>query len=100
MEAWGFSYAFCLPWQTESDTEAGPIGSRWSQQLLLIGRRGKPVLAAMLPEELQRFRREGFSDESLAELIEHLSPGPYLDLTSNAASLNASWTTISGGRMG
>lgn len=100
MEAWGFSYASCLPWHTDSAGDTGPEGTRWSQQLLLIGRRGKPVLTELSPEELQRFRNAGCSDESLAELIEHLSPGPYLDLTSNAASLNDSWTTISGGRAG
>ncbi|MCA9063321.1 MAG: hypothetical protein KDA96_09690 [Planctomycetaceae bacterium] len=100
MEAWGFSYASCLPWQVGSSTETGPAGTCWSQQLLLIGRRGKPVLAELSPAELQRFCRAGLSDELMMKLIEQLSPGPYLDLTSNAASLNDNWTTISGGRVG
>ncbi|GAB5441335.1 MAG: hypothetical protein Fues2KO_16840 [Fuerstiella sp.] len=100
VEAWGFTYAFCLPWRAESNPESGGVDAPWSQQLLLVGSRGTPELAALSSSEYHRLTSEGFNHEALVELIQHLSPGPYLDLTSNAAPINGEWTTISGGRVG
>ncbi|APZ96362.1 hypothetical protein [Fuerstiella marisgermanici] len=100
VEAWGFTYAFCLPWSAELNPESAGVEVPWSQQLLLVGSRGTPALTPLSSSEYQRLASEGFSHEALVELIQHLSSGPYLDLTSNAEPVNEEWTTISGGRVG
>lgn len=99
VDAWGFEYSFCLPWRAEA-SELAPVESPWASELLLIGRRGTPVLAELIPTEWERLTSKGFNNDSLLDLIERLSHGPYLDLTSNAAPVNEHWTTISGGRVG
>ncbi len=100
VDAWGFTYAFCLPFRTELTPEPGATDAPWSQQLLLVGSRGTPELAALSSSEYHRLTSECFCHEALVELIQHLSSGPYLDPTSNAAPINGEWTTISGGRVG
>lgn len=88
MDAWGFRYATCI---TRS-LLLPSTRNHWQPcpKLLVLGFRGPRDTCAPLPEF-------PVGKEPLAavhDLIQKISPGPYLDMTSNGTPVNAQWTTI------
>ena len=95
VEAWTFQYAFCIPWP--SLVASSMIDLKNDQDLLLAGSRGKLEFHDLSTEFWSEIMDSSNMADALAELIQHLSPGPYLDLTTSGDPLNASWTTVAGG---
>lgn len=92
IRAWGFEYKSCLVWVKP---QLG-MGNYWriSHEFLLFAIRGKPefrrndiqswVLAPRAKHSAKPFR--------FRELIEEVSPGPYLELYGRVEQPNSDWT--------
>jgi len=95
LKTWGFEYAFCVSCQAIEVADA--VNLKNTHKLLLVGCCGDLEFPDLSKETWLQVQQHGFSAEALATLIQHLSPGPYVDLTSNVEPLNADWTTVAGG---
>lgn len=80
IEAWGFEYKSCFAWVK---TQMG-IGNYWrvSHEFLMLGVKGScPFHEKNHKSWLELPRgRHSVKPEELAEIIERVSPGPYLEL--------------------
>jgi N6-adenosine-specific RNA methylase IME4 len=85
IEAWGFAYKSCLVW---TKPQLG-LGNYWrvSHEFLLLGVRGELAFARRSQRswvETDRLRHSQ-KPELFRELVQQVSPGPYLELFGRAA---------------
>jgi len=92
MAVWTFEYVFCVPWPAFDDSET--ISLQESHDLLLVGRRGKLPFGSLSLSAWLQFTEQGRSQQALVDLIQQVSPGLYLDVTSNNVPVNPDWTTV------
>ena len=92
IRAWGFEYKSCLVWTKPTIG----LGNYWrvSHEFLLLGVRGKLRFARRdLPSWVvaprERHSRKPFC---FRQLIEQVSPGPYLELFGREEQPNTNWT--------
>lgn len=92
IRAWGFDYKSCLVW---AKPQIG-LGNYWrvSHEFLLLGVRGRlrfgrNDVASWVVAPRTRHSRKPFR---FRELIEQVSPGPYLELYGREEQPNTSWT--------
>ena len=80
MEAWGYEYRSCFVWVKP---QLG-MGNYWrvSHEFLLFGKRGDAKFRSHSEKSWRELSRRGHSakPEEVAELVERVSPGPYLEL--------------------
>lgn len=88
MDAWGFRYASCTI--GSSHQSSGSVRWQPCPDLLLFGFRDPQGTDTPVPE----FPASEELLASVHDLIQRISPGPYLDLTSNAIPVNDAWTTF------
>jgi N6-adenosine-specific RNA methylase IME4 len=89
MAAWGFAYRQALVWHKTDANLPGSIAPN-SAEFLLVAVRGKPERLATMPSAvLSSTRRGGHSSKpaAMADYIEQVSPGPYLELFARAPRL-------------
>ena len=92
MRAWGFEYKSCLVW---AKPQIG-LGNYWrvSHEFLMLGVRGRlrfgrNDVASWVVAPRTRHSRKPFR---FRELIEQVSPGPYLELYGREEQPNTEWT--------
>ncbi len=94
MEAWGFTYKSCFVWVKP---QLG-MGNYWrvSHEFLLFGIRGKlPFRDHAQPSWLQaRRRKHSVKPYRVRELVERVSPGPYLELFGREEIPYSEWTVF------
>ncbi len=94
MAAWGFVYRSCL---VCLNREMGN-GSYWqeSHQFLLFGMRGRlPFKDRNQPSWIEcDWPKDGGQPPSIHQLIETVSPGPYLELFGSGKVFDQNWTNI------
>ena len=91
LRAWGFRYKSCLIW---INPQLG-MGNYWRvSQYLLLGVRGGLSSSDRSCRSWLMTRRTGHSRKPFAfrELIERVSPGPYLELYGREEQPNSDWT--------
>ncbi len=92
MRAWGFEYKSCLVWVKPTIG----MGSYWrlSHEFLLFGIRGHlPFGRNDIPSwQLAQRTRHSKKPFRFRELIEQVSPGPYLELYGREEQPNSGWT--------
>jgi N6-adenosine-specific RNA methylase IME4 len=92
MHAWGFQYKSCLIW---IKPQLG-MGNYWrvSHEYLLLGIRGSlPFRDHACPSWLPARRTIHSRKPSVfREMVEQVSPGPYLELYGREEQLSANWT--------
>lgn len=96
VEAWGFEYRQIITWRKSGDgggslpAAVAPIHS----EHLLACRRGRPRRTGVLPSSVidaPRGRQHSAKPETFLDLVESVSPGPYLEMFSRRARLG--WDT-------
>jgi N6-adenosine-specific RNA methylase IME4 len=94
IEAWGFTYKSCLIW---IKPQMG-MGNYWrvSHEFLLLGVRGKlPFLdKAQRSWLLARRRKHSVKPYEVREVVEQVSPGPYLELFGRQEIPFSDWTVF------
>jgi N6-adenosine-specific RNA methylase IME4 len=94
IEAWGFTYKSCLIWVKP---QMG-MGNYWrvSHEFLLLGVRGKlPFLdKAQRSWLLARRRKHSVKPYEVREVVEQVSPGPYLELFGRQEIPFSDWTVF------
>jgi N6-adenosine-specific RNA methylase IME4 len=94
IEAWGFSYRSCFVWVKP---QLG-LGNYWrvSQEFLLFASKGSlPFLDNSQRSWLiTRRRRHSEKPFAVREIIEKVSPGPYLELFGRREYPNSDWTVF------
>ena len=94
MAAWGFVYRSCL---VCLNREMGN-GSYWqaSHEFLLFGTRGRlPFKDRNQPSWIEcDWPEDGSKPPSIRQLIETVSPGPYLELFGSSKIFDPNWTSI------
>jgi N6-adenosine-specific RNA methylase IME4 len=94
MEAWSFSYKACFIW---AKPQIG-LGNYWriSHELLLLGVRGKLAFQDHSQRSWLEADRTKHSEkpEQVRELIEKISPSPYLELHGRKPPANSGWTVF------
>jgi N6-adenosine-specific RNA methylase IME4 len=94
LEAWGFAYKSCFVWVKP---QMG-MGNYWrvSHEFLLLGVRGRLPFLDNTKRSWLANRRRRHSEKPFAvrELIEKVSPGPYLELFGRAEIPNSQWTVF------
>jgi len=92
IEAWGFTYKSCFLWVKP---HIG-IGNYWrvSHEFLLLGVRGKLTFQDKGVRSWIEHKRTEHSRKPLAvrELVERVSPGPYLEMYGRQTPPNENWT--------
>lgn len=92
MAAWGFRYAQTIVWDKP---DVNPLGGSLAPnaEFLLVGRRGAPARLGKFPGPVVRINRQAHSakPEAFLDLIESVSPGPYLELFARRQRLG--WDT-------
>ena len=92
IRAWGFEYKSCLVW---AKPKIG-MGNYWrvSHEFLLLGVRGRLRFRSQRHSELGRSPANQHSRKPFRfrELIEQVSPGPYLELYGREEQPNTGWT--------
>lgn len=92
LDAWGFAFKSCLVWIKH---ELG-MGNYWrvSHEFLLLGVRGRLTFQdRTLPSWVQAHRTIHSRKPGLVrELVERVSPGPYLELYGREELPNSAWT--------
>ena len=92
IKRWGFQYKSCLVWVKP---QLG-MGNYWrvSHEFLLLGVRGNLPFADRRCRSWQQARRTLHSRKPFLfrELIERVSPGPYLELYGREEQPNCGWT--------
>ena len=92
LEAWGFTYKSCFLWVKP---QIG-IGNYWrvSHEFLLLGVRGKLSFQDKGVRSWIEHKRTEHSRKPLAirELVERVSPGPYLEMYGRQTPPNENWT--------
>jgi N6-adenosine-specific RNA methylase IME4 len=93
MKAWGFTYHSCLVC-LKPTMGNGPYW-RESHEFLLLGVRGKLLFAdGNQPSWIEcEWPEDGSKPESIRQLVEMVSPGPYLDIFGDSKQPNAAWVT-------
>lgn len=83
MAAWGFTYRQTLVWQK---SEGGPFPASVAvptAEFLIVGTRGKPERLGTLPSAVLKIaapRVHSTKPEAWLDHVEHISPGPYLEM--------------------
>lgn len=94
LRAWGFSYKSCFVW---IKPQIG-MGNYWrvSHEFLLLGVRGRLPFADSTQRSwlLTRRRRHSQKPYAVRELIEKVSPGPYLELFGREEIPRSQWTVF------
>lgn len=94
IDAWGFSYKSCFVW---IKPQIG-MGNYWrvSHEFLLLGVRGRLPFADNTQRSWLQSRRRQHSRKPYAvrELIEKVSPGPYLELFGREELPGTAWTVF------
>lgn len=92
IEAWGFKYKSCFVWVKP---QLG-MGNYWrvSHEFLLLGIRGRMPFNDNMQRSWLLNRRTRHSQKPFAirEIIEKVSPGPYLELFGRQEIPNSQWT--------
>lgn len=91
VEAWGFKYRQTLTWK-KLDGLSGSVAP--NSEFLLVGARGAPGVLARLPNaviERSQTKEHSRKPEVFLDLIEQVSPGPYLELFARRQRLG--WDT-------
>ena len=92
IRAWGFEYKSCLVWTKPTIG----MGNYWrtSHEFVLLGIRGRLPFRRNDVRSWILARRERHSRKPFRfrELIEQVSPGPYLELYGREEQPNTSWT--------
>lgn len=92
IEAWGFRFKSCLIW---IKPQMG-MGNYWrvSHELLLLGVQGRLPFADRTCRSwiLQRRTRHSRKPFAVRELIERVSPGPYLEMYGREEQPQTDWT--------
>jgi N6-adenosine-specific RNA methylase IME4 len=91
IRAWGFTYRSCL---VCLDTAIrGTLYWRDAQQFLLFANRGDlPFVGDAQPGWLEcDWPQDGHKPDAICDLIEQVSPGPYLNVYGNAIRANSAW---------
>ena len=94
MKAWGFAYKSCLIWVKP---QLG-MGNYWrvSHEFLLLGVRGRLPFRdkSQRSWHISRRRRHSSKPYAIRELVERVSPGPYLELFGRAEIPHSQWTVF------
>ncbi len=94
IEAWGFTYKSCFVW---IKPQLG-MGNYWrvSHEFLLLGVRGRLPFADNMQRSwlLSRRRQHSRKPYAVRELIEKVSPGPYLELFGREELPASDWTVF------
>lgn len=94
IRAWGFAYKSCFVW---IKPQLG-MGNYWrvSHEFLLLGVRGRMPFLDNTQRSwiLNRRRRHSQKPYAVRELIERVSPGPYLELFGREEIPNSQWTVF------
>lgn len=94
LRAWGFTYKSCFVWLKP---QIG-MGNYWrvSHEFLLFGVRGRMPFLDNTQRSwlLSRRRRHSQKPNAVRELIEKVSPGPYLELFGREEIPNSQWTVF------
>jgi len=92
MEAWGFTYRQTIVWHKTKSTPQGHIAPNRAEYLL-VGRIGHPATRTRLTDCVVTAspRAHSRKPECFADLIEQVSPGPYLELFARRQRLG--WDT-------
>ncbi len=94
MRAWGFTYKSCLIWLKP---QIG-MGNYWrvSHEFLLLGVRGTLPFRDNTCRSwlVERRRRHSQKPYAVRELVERVSPGPYLELFGRIELPNSNWTVF------
>jgi len=94
IEAWGFTYKSCFVWVKP---QLG-MGNYWrvSHEFLLFAIRGQLSFMDNTQRSWLLSRRRKHSEKPYAvrEIIEQVSPGPYLELFGREAIPNSDWTVF------
>lgn len=80
MRLWGFKYRQTLTWK-KLDALSGSVAP--NSEFLLVGARGAPGLLTRLPNaviERSQTKEHSKKPELFLDLIEQISPGPYVEL--------------------
>ena len=93
IEAWGFKYAYSSFIWVKPHLGLGNYWRR-SHELLLLGVRGNLPFRDKGQRSWQEHDRTGHSKkpEIVRQIIEKVSPGPYLEMFSRTAPTNSAWT--------
>jgi N6-adenosine-specific RNA methylase IME4 len=95
LERWGFAYSLTLVWRKTGDpSPLGPAIAPIHTEYVLVGARGKPPASGRLPSnvlDLPRQRQHSQKPEAFFDLVEQVSPGPYLELFARRQRLG--WDT-------
>ena len=96
LEAWGFNHLCTGTWEKTYGRSAGmPLyGFRWNVEFYLVGYRNKPPLwpkRKLMPLAFAAPNvRHSSKPEAFQDMVETVSPGPYLELFARRPRLN--WT--------
>lgn len=94
IHAWGFTYKSCFVW---IKPQMG-MGNYWrvSHEFLLLGVRGRMPFSNNAQRSWLIHRRREHSQKPYAvrEIIEKVSPGPYLELFGRVEIPNSQWTVF------
>jgi len=94
LQAWGFAYKSCLVWVKP---QIG-MGNYWrvSHEFLLLGVRGRLPFLDNTQRSwlLARRRKHSRKPYAVRELIEKVSPGPYLELFGREEIPHSQWTVF------
>ena len=92
LAAWGFTYKSCFVWVKP---QMG-MGNYWrvSHEFLLLGIRGRMPFADNMQRSwlLNRRRKHSQKPDAIREIIEKVSPGPYLELFGRQEIPHSQWT--------
>lgn len=92
IDAWGFRYKSCFVWITD---RLG-MGNYWrvSHEFLLLGVRGRLTFIDRTRQSWIKARRTVHSRKPwpVRQLVEQVSPGPYLELYGREEIPNSDWT--------
>jgi N6-adenosine-specific RNA methylase IME4 len=92
MEKWGFDYRSMFVW---NKPQFG-IGNYWrlNHEILLLGVKGKCPFRSRDERSCQTFNRREHSakPDEIRQIIEKVSPGPYLEMYGRSIDMNTPWT--------
>ncbi len=92
VEAWGFTYKSMFVWVKST---VG-LGNYWrvSHELLLLGTKGKQLFLDKGQRSWIEAKRTGHSSKPkvVREIIEKVSPGPYLEMYGRSRPATSAWT--------
>lgn len=93
MAAWGFDYRQTIVWHKSDGNMGGSVAPN-SAEFLLVGVRGKPERLSKLASSVWKFsqtKQHSKKPEAFQDMVEQVSPGPYLELFARRTRLG--WST-------